>query len=585
MNRLKFNIATSRLSFTLLTWFLSLLLFESPLIGQTQKTWQWVKQLGGDSWDRCSGIACDSKNNIYISGSYFNALISSSKSISSSGSQDIFIAKYDENGDLKSLYSGGGKGADLATSMCITTGDNIVISGEISDSVSFGKHSISTTGKHLFVSSIDALGTFNWASSISVKGDASLYMSGADSIGNIFVAGVFTGILETGKKRVISNGKKDIFMARLSPTGIIENLFSFGGEEDDIPGSLSIESSGSVAISGIFGKPFEAGGGKFTSRSKGTMTNSFIAKFNSDFESEWINVLSGDDYSSIRSLKFDAEGNLFATGIFDSKIYVADTILVSGGFTDGFILKYNSGGMLDWSGVFGSRYYDYVTNLNLDKIGGVFITGSLGDTLEIDSLRLEPVTKGDAAMIIQFSSSGKAVWGDCISGNGPNLSDGSVIDSKGNLYLTGTFRNAFEKSTDGLTSSGDQDIFLAKYHDCNDTRAEIFGERSFCPGNSTELSVKRGFTNVVWNDTIQGRNNIMANKPGRYWVRMMDKNRCLLTDTVKITQRLLPQFSLGNDTSLYQSDSLLLNAPEDYVIYQWDDNSMEKEYLAKSQSH
>ena len=39
---------------------------------QAQKTCQWVKHLGGDSWDISAGVACDSKNNLYVAGSLYD---------------------------------------------------------------------------------------------------------------------------------------------------------------------------------------------------------------------------------------------------------------------------------------------------------------------------------------------------------------------------------------------------------------------------------------------------------------------------------------------------------------------------------
>ncbi len=65
---------------------------------------------------------------------------------------------------------------------------------------------------------------------------------------------------------------------------------------------------------------------------------------------------------------------------------------------------------------------------------------------------------------------------------------------------------------------------------------------------------------------------------------MMDKYRCRLTDTVFVKQRALPQFSLGNDTTIALSDSLLLKAPDGYFNYQWNDFSSERERLVKSEN-
>jgi hypothetical protein len=245
------------------------------------------------------------------------------------------------------------------------------------------------------------------------------------------------------------------------------------------------------------------------------------------------------------------------------------------GYTDAFLLKYTPGGKLLWARGIGSGYYDYAYHVLPDNLGGAIVTGVMGDTLQIDSLYVTPVSGGNAAMIIQFTSTGKAIWADCISGKGRNFSSGAVLDKEGNLYMTGSFSNTFEKEEQKITSYGDQDVFLAKYYNCPGGQAKIFGDTVFCPGMGTSLQVKNIYKQVIWNDTVSGVNSIDVNKPGLYWVSAYDKRGCLLTDTVNVIQADVKKFSLGNDTTLWIGDSLVLHAPEGFSQFHWQDNSME----------
>jgi hypothetical protein len=181
------------------------------------------------------------------------------------------------------------------------------------------------------------------------------------------------------------------------------------------------------------------------------------------------NTLHGNDFFQIASLQHDFSGNIFAAGSFSSSIKISDSTLFSNGYTDAFILKYKPDGNLDWARGFGSWYYEYATSVNIDNHGGAIITGSIGDTLVVDSLVIEPVSKDNSAIVIQFTSNGKATWADNISGTGRNFSNASVLDRQGNLYFSGSFRNKFEKENITMTSYGDQDIFLAKYYNLEKT--------------------------------------------------------------------------------------------------------------------
>ena len=552
---------TSRLAcFVLTALMLFAPLFEFCIIAQTQKPWQWIKQLGSDSWDISAGVACDSKSNLYVIGSFYDTLKSNNKEAVSAGNQDIFAAIFNENGDLKDILTIGGKGKDLATCLSVTPENNVVFGGVLSDTALIGKLNISGKGQNLFVTTMDLKGNFEWVSNIGITGEAALYLISSDNQSRIYIGGVFSGTLEAGDHKVESRGKNDIFLGRLSKSGTFEKLYSLGSTEDDYPSSLSLDASGNVLIAGVFNRTFEAGGMKFIKGSDRNKTSAFLAKFDSDFNTRWVKVLTGDDYCQIASLKHDKTGNLYAAGSFSSKLELGDTVLKSKGYTDAFLLKYNEEGSLSWSRSFGSWYYDYASHVNIDNLGGAIITGLIGANMEVDSITMEPVSNENSALVIQFSPEGKAKWGDYISGSGRNFSKGSVLDKTGNLYFTGSFRNSFQKDGKTMTSLGDQDIFLAKFYNCLPDKDEIIGQPVFCPGAGTELSVKRGFANVIWNDSIYGRYLITANKPGPYWVSMIDKNGCLQTDTILVNQSILPVFSLGIDTTIAVYDSLLLKS-------------------------
>ena len=270
-------------------------------------------------------------------------------------------------------------------------------------------------------------------------------MISSDRQGNIFVAGSFSGTIEAENLKAISRGKGDIFIARISKTGSLEKLFSFGSKEDDYPGSITVDPSGNPLLSGTFSKSFDIGETRLESGSKLVNSNNFIIKLDNNFNVIWTKSLMGNEYASIASIKSDNTGNIYATGSFSSQLRIFDTLLLSKGYTDAFILKLKPDGSRLWSKTFGSWYYDYASSANIDNLGGLIIAGSIGDSLSVDSISIKPVSKENSAVVIQFSPEGKAVWADCISGSGRNFSSGSALDKRGNLYFTGSFQNKFEK--------------------------------------------------------------------------------------------------------------------------------------------
>jgi hypothetical protein len=293
-------------------------------------------------------------------------------------------------------------------------------------------------------------------------------------------------------------------------------------------------------------------------------------------------VFGAEDYGQVSAIRNDRSNSLYIAGNFNMGLSLSDTTFKSNGFTDVFIAKYAADGTRLWGRSFGSGYYDYINRVNIDNLDGIIVTGSIGDLVQLDSIWIRPTVKGDAAFIAQFNNLGTPVWGDCIKGTGRNFSNGAVLDQDGNLYLCGSFQNTFKRDEDEIQSFGDQDIFLAKYYNCPQQKLDFRGSLILCPGSTTELGVKNAYKTIVWNDTLWGNTWFEVNKPGKNRVAIITKKGCRYTDSVEVVLAPHVPFSLGNDTAIAASDSLILKAPYHYKDYRWFDRSTDPTFIAKS---
>ena len=94
---------------------------------------QWVKQMGGTGNDTGTDIQVDAAGNVLISGS-FNTTVdfdpnAGTSNLTSAGSTDAFVAKYDSNGNLIWARQLGGIGADVAEGLAIAPGNDVVVTG------------------------------------------------------------------------------------------------------------------------------------------------------------------------------------------------------------------------------------------------------------------------------------------------------------------------------------------------------------------------------------------------------------------------------------------------------------------------
>ncbi len=192
----------------------------------------WVKQFSGPQTVAASSIALDASNNIVTSG-YFagqvdfnpdNAIVY----LTSAGSYDIYISKIDQNGNFMWITQMGGVGTDASYSLEIDLDGNIYTTGTFSDVADFNpdpitSNNITSYGDYdIFLSKLDANGSFISANQMGGSDFNSAYSLCVDATKNIYLTGQLLGTSDMDPEQsgifMISSigASSDIFVSKLS---------------------------------------------------------------------------------------------------------------------------------------------------------------------------------------------------------------------------------------------------------------------------------------------------------------------------------------------------------------------------------
>lgn len=90
----------------------------------------------------------------------------------------------------------------------------------------------------------------------------------------------------------------------------------------------------------------------------------------------------------------------------------------------------------------------------------------------------------------------------------------------------------------------------------------------FCGAVSMLLNAKRGFQYYVWQDGSTD-STFLVQQTGLYYVRVTDSCGNIFTDSIRILPDNFIVFNIGSDTTICQSDSVLLQAPAGLASYTW----------------
>jgi hypothetical protein len=268
----------------------------------------WAQRIGGVKNDYGISIALDATGNLVTTGSFRNTVdfdpSTSTFNLTSAGEDDIFISKYDAQGNFLWAKSIGGNSAEGGHSIKVDGSNNVFITGYYSETCDFDPSSgiynlIAAGGQDIFISKLDALGNFAWAQSMGGNAIERGYSISIDSDGGTYATGFFAGTVDFDPGvevyNLTSEGSYDIFIVKLDQTGNFVWTNKIGGNFADEGRSIACNASGDLYITSYFSGnvDFDFSENAYNLTSEG-IYDIFITKLN--IAQVGISDLKGEDY-------------------------------------------------------------------------------------------------------------------------------------------------------------------------------------------------------------------------------------------------------------------------------------------------
>ena len=342
-------------------------------------TLAWAKGAGGSYGDEGYGITTLSDNSTVVTGHFEDSATFGPGEINETVltvteyDVDIFIARYNPNGTLAWAKRAGGRNWDEGLAITTLSDSSTVVTGHFEDSATFGPSEINETvltsagDGDIFVARYNPDGTLAWAKCAGGSSDeggggiTTLSDNSTVVTGSIFSVATF-GPGEINQTILTSAGADDIFVARYNPNGTLAWARRAGGTGDDYGGGITTLSDDSTIATGQFTGSATFGPGEPNQTvlySAGSDDiDLFIARYNPDGTLAWAKRAGGvgepsdfDEGSGITTL---SDNSTVVTGYFGSSATFGpsepnQTVLISAGYEDIFIARYNPNGTLAWA--------------------------------------------------------------------------------------------------------------------------------------------------------------------------------------------------------------------------------------------
>jgi hypothetical protein len=345
----------------------------------------------------------------------------------------------------------------------------------------------STSGSNnVFVVKYDTNGIAQWATQIYVTPNT-LHKYGitVDSENNIYIVGNYisastSNIYDAGTNQqtngvtIPTNITENILLIKYDSSGIAQWAatipetsvttlgFGFGVTTDSnnnviicgyyIGSSVTIYDAGGITATNSVSLPsFNSGGG-------------IIVKYNSNGIVQWRVAYDAGNFDNAISIT-TYNNNIYVTGYYNSTtstpiVYNGDgtttTLQIELDTVAAVILAINSSGITQWRGRIDSTALSMGRSIATDSSGNIYVSGVsdrlypiyIYDTTNLTSIVLTVIDPGDtgrASFLVKYDSSGVPQWAAVIDGtviNDNESGEGITIDSDDNIYVTGKYGTA-----------------------------------------------------------------------------------------------------------------------------------------------
>ncbi len=435
---------------------------------------QWSKRFGDSKNQYGIAVAADDANNIAVVG-YFNGTLDFGGSPLVSGAQiNIFVVEFDADGSHLWSRSAGDDTFQRCNTVAMDASGNVIIAGEFSGSMDLGDGLLTSAGgDDIFLAKYDDQGNHLWSRQFGDAEYQRCYGIAVDGSENVVLTGYFNGSVDFGGGTLVSVDAADAYLASFDGDGNHRWSKSFSGGSDQLGSAMTIDSSDNITISGFFEESVDFGGGLLTSPSAEEL---FIASFDRDGMHRFSKGFAGPKYSLGTSIAAADSGKVVFSGGFSDSVDVGGGSIAAGHSDHGFVAELDDGGSHQWSFRVGQLTgYGYSGTMAIDGAHNLVITG--GCQLSVDfGTGVLPGGLGYDVFVAKFDENGNALWNRRFGDGGTQTGRAVAVDGVGNVILSGSFRSSVDFGGGELTSPGES-IYLAKFDgDGNHQWSRGFGD-------------------------------------------------------------------------------------------------------------
>ncbi len=408
----------------------------------------WQLGFGGLAIDAPRAIAVGSGGEVYVCGyiegeTDFGGSVGKKKS---AGKSDAFVAKIGADGKLVWAQTFGAARDDLANAIAVK-GDKIVVAGSFLDEITIGTFTKKSAGSDdVFIAAFDKDGNAEWLWTAGGIDSDCVNTIAASPDGGWVIGGSFKDSLDitAGAKAASmkSKGGTDALLIKLAAGGDTEWVKQFGGRYDDTILHVATDANSNIFVQGVF-KDVASWGGDELKAGGGSDNDVVLAKYDTNGDHVWSQRFGNAFNEVAGGVAVDPAGNVTIAGSFENKGSISfgdKDDHVSLGEADVYVARFSGDGKLQWAKTFGGERIDVGYDVAVDQNGNAIVTGWFEGTVDFGKGPVTSKTLNKDVFVVKLDAKGDTTWVQTFGDKDHDQGRAIAVDDKGNAYVTGLYR-------------------------------------------------------------------------------------------------------------------------------------------------
>ena len=234
-------------------------------------TWEWAKAgTSPEGIEPFGGVCLDSMGQPWFTGSFTGSVMFEEKVLNSVGGADIYVIRMNKTGEFAITAIAGGAGDDWSHSCTVDGLGATTIVGNFENDFNAGSLNATSSGwLDAFIAAIDNNGTWQHLDTFGGNGYDVVHSMDITPNGEKVVVGSMTDSLTIGQNTLTSTGGSDVMFLTFSPNGTLSDAMTAGGPADDNGLGVAIGGDGSPIVLGTY--QGTASFGTFSNTSEGAL--------------------------------------------------------------------------------------------------------------------------------------------------------------------------------------------------------------------------------------------------------------------------------------------------------------------------